>query len=184
MSDFQNRPLVRDVDDARGLNVASQRALKISVTDARELSGTISSGGNTLMIFSGLIRFGQDDQDIDPQAADGRNENSPNYSELDGEENHSPRTVMLRLRGPTLADEQFKGSSAVAALADVFLSTTDAFGVGTDNGSVLLTQPVEDGNPLPRDLWFMSDVRAENNSDGTSQINRMLYQATVVLTLK
>jgi hypothetical protein len=139
---------------------------------------TVSSGGNALMIFSGVIRFGQDgDEGEDP-----RNERSPDYAELDGVDDHSPRTVMLRLRGPVLSNEQFKGSSAIAALSDLYLTTQDTFGAGTDNSCVLLTQPVEDGNELSLDLWLMSDVRAERSSGGSSLINRMAYQANVVLT--
>jgi len=60
MGEFQNPPLVRDVDDSRRINVATPRALKIVVTDARQLAPTLSIGGNTLLFFSGLIRFGQD----------------------------------------------------------------------------------------------------------------------------
>ncbi len=179
MSSFNNRPLVRDVDDARRINVATPRTLRISVSDARQLVPTLSSGGNTLFICSGYIRFGQDN---DSEGEDKRNEESL-YSELDGEGNNSPRTVLLQLRGPVLSDSQFIGGGASVALADVYLTTTNTFGAATNNGAVVLTQPVEDDNQLAHDLWVLSDVEAERSSDSTSQINRIAYGAAILLAL-
>jgi hypothetical protein len=177
MSNFQNPPLVRDVDDARRINVATPRALKISVIDARQIAPTVSTGGNTLLVFSGLIRFGQDG---DP-GEDTRNELSE-YAEAASDD--TPRTVMLQLRGPLTADSQFIGSGAFAAFGDVRLTTNDSFGTAVDNGAARLMQPVEDGNQLARDLWFLSDINAERASGDTSLINRMAYQAHVLAALK
>jgi hypothetical protein len=89
--------------------------------------------------------------------------------------------MLLLGREDSLKDEQFCGGSALTAHSDMFLTTTEVFGAGVDNGAVLLTRPSEDGTPLSRGLWLMSDVRAENSSHDTSQINRMAYQANVVL---
>lgn len=180
---FQNRPLIRDVQDARRIEVAEPRALQISVRGGRQLAPTLAGSGDTLLLFSGLIRFGQDAhyaQAGSEKGEDVRNEYSL-YSEVDGDDN-SPRTVMLQLRGPSLSDSQFIGASALAALADVFLTTTDTFGAATNNGEVQLVQPVEEGSQPPRDLWFLSDVSAERMTDDTSLINRMAYQAAVLLT--
>jgi hypothetical protein len=139
MPDFQNPPLVRDVADARSINTASPRALLIAVRYARQLAATGSfKDGDTLMIFSGLIRFGQDG---DSKGEDPRNESSL-YSEVDGVGTNSPRTVMLQLRGPALTDSQFVGSNALAALADVFLTTSDTFGAATDTDAALLKPPL------------------------------------------
>lgn len=60
MSEFGNPPLVRDVDDARHINVASPAALTIRVTDARLLGPNDAAVGNTILFFAGVIRFGQD----------------------------------------------------------------------------------------------------------------------------
>jgi hypothetical protein len=178
MSDFQNPPLIRDVDDSRRINVATPRSLKISVSDARQIAPTPSSGGNTLLCFSGLIRFGQDG---DSPGEDRRNELNE-YAEAAGDD--TPRTVMLRLRGPAMADSQFIGSGTFAAFGNICLTTNDSFGAAVDNGATSLAQPVEDGNQLARDLWFLSDINAERATDDTSLINRMAYQANVLANLK
>jgi hypothetical protein len=45
-------------------------------------------------------------------------------------------------------------------------------------------QPVESGNQLALDLWFLSDINAERASGGeTSIINRMAYQTAVLATM-
>jgi hypothetical protein len=80
-----------------------------------------------------------------------------------------------------LTDSQFVGSNALAALADVFLTTSDTFGAATDTDAALLKPPLEDGNELARDLWFFSDVSAERATGASSQINRMTYHANVLL---
>jgi hypothetical protein len=177
MSDFQNPPLVRDVDDSRKINVATPRALKISVSDARQIAPIVSNGGNTLMFFSGLIRFGQDG---DP-GEDTRNE-ANEYAEAGHDD--TPRTVMLQLRGPLVADSQFIGSGAFAAFGDIRLTTNDSFGTAVDNGATRFMQPIEDGNQLGRDLWFLADINAEKATDDTSLINRVAYQASVLAALK
>jgi hypothetical protein len=178
MGEFQNPPLVRDVDDSRHINVATPHALKITVTDARQLAPTLSTGGNTLLIFSGLIRFGQDGDSPGEDRSNELNE----YAEAGGDD--TPRTVMLQLRGPTLADSQFIGSGAFAAFGNVALTTNDSFGAAVDNSTARLMQPVEDGNQLARDLWLLSDINAERATDDTSLINRMAYQANVLVVLK
>ncbi len=144
--------------------------------------GTGSGGGDTLIIHAGQIQFGQDLLIDDPtNGEDPRNESSL-YSELDGVGNNTPRTVMLQLRGPPkLQPSQFKGGGAFAAHADLFLTTTDTFGASVSNGDVQFTRPVEDGKMLDPDLWFLSDAAAERSSNGPSQMNRMAYQANVVL---
>ena len=93
MATFQNPPLVRDVDDSRRINVATPCALRISVSDARQLVPTGAAGANTLLLFSGMIRFGQDG---DSPGEDLSNELSE-YAETGGDD--TPRTVMLQLRG-------------------------------------------------------------------------------------
>src|SRR5262249_45221789 len=138
---------------------------------------TRSIGGNTLFLFSGLIRFGQDGGPHE----DLRNE-ANEYAEA--AEDDTPRTVMLRLRAPTLADSQFIGSGTLTAFGNVCLTTNDSFGAAVDNGTTQLTQPVEDGNQLARDLWLLSDINAERATDDTSLMNRMAYQANVLVLLK
>jgi hypothetical protein len=91
---------------------------------------------------------------------------------------------MLQLRGPTLANGQFVGATAFAAFGNIVLTTNDSFGAAIDNGAVSLTQPVEDGNQLARDLWFLSDINAERASGDTSLINRMAYQAVVLAKME
>jgi hypothetical protein len=178
---FQNPPLVRDVDDSRRINVATPCALRISVSDARQLVPTIAAGANTLLLFSGMIRFGQDGDSPGEDPSNELNE----YAEAGGDD--TPRTVMLQLRGPAMADGQFVGSAALAAFGNICLTTNDSFGAAIDNGAVSLMQPVEDGNQLARDLWFLSDINAERASSGlrteTSLINRMAYQAAVLGTM-
>jgi hypothetical protein len=178
MASFQNPPLVRDVDDSRRINIATPGALTISVSDARQLVPTVATGANTLLLFSGMIRFGQDG---DSPCEDRSNELNE-YAEAGSDD--TPRTVMLQLRGPTVADSQFIGSGAFAAFGNVGLTTDDSFGAAVDNGAALLMQPVEDGNQLARDLWFLSDINAERATDDTSQINRLAYQANVLVALK
>ena len=181
MATFQNLPLVRDVDDSRRINVATPSALRISVSDARQLVPTGAVGANTLLLFSGIIRFGQDG---DSPGEDLSNELSE-YAETGGDD--TPRTVMLQLRAPAVADGQFFGSSAFAAFGNIVLTTNDSFGTAVDNGAVSLMQPVEDGNQLARDLWFLSDINSERATSGsekeTSLINRMAYQAAVLATM-
>jgi len=174
MSDFQHPLLVRDVSDSRHINAATPRALKFGVSYARQLTPSSSTIADTVMMFGGLIRYGQDN---DSAGEDLRNESS-DYSELDGVGNNSPRTVMLQLRGPDLSDSQFAGSGAVSALGDSYFTWQDTFGTATDNAAALLTQPTENGNQLDHDLWFMSDVVAERTTGDTSQVNRSSYQAT------
>jgi len=182
MGEFQNPPLVRDVDDSRRINVATPSALKITVTDAQQVSPPLSIGGNTLLVFSGLIRFGQDGDTSGEDLSNELNE----YAEAGGDD--TPRTVMLQLRGPALADSQFLGSGTFTAFGNVVLTTNDSFGAAVDNGSTRLMQPMENGNPLARDLWLLSDINAERATGGatkeTSLINRMAYHAEVVVALK
>jgi hypothetical protein len=178
--DFQKPPLIRDVNDSRHIDAATPRALKFSVSYARQLTPSNFTIADTVMMFGGLIRYGQDN---DSDGEDLRNESS-DYSELDGIGNNSPRTVMLQLRGPDLADPQFAGSAAVSALGDSYFTWQDTFGTATDNAAAFLTQPTENGNQLDHDLWFMSDVVAERTTGDTSQVNRSSYQATVLLKLK
>jgi|SRR5215471_2684567 len=102
MSDFQHPLLVRDVSDSRHINAATPRALKFGVSYARQLTPSSSTIADTVMMFGGLIRYGQDN---DSAGEDLRNESS-DYSELDGVGNNSPRTVMLQLRGPDLSDSR------------------------------------------------------------------------------
>ena len=83
-----------------------------------------------------------------------------------------------------MEDGQFVGSTALAAFGNICLTTNDSFGAAVDNGAVNLMQPVEDGNLLARDLWFLSDIRATGKSPRkTSLINRMAYQATVLAAI-
>jgi len=98
---FQNPPLVRDVDDSRHINVATPCALRISVSDARQLVPTANPGANTLLLFSGMIRFGQDGDSTGEDLSNELNE----YAEAGGDD--TPRTVMLQLRGPAMAGDQF-----------------------------------------------------------------------------
>jgi hypothetical protein len=182
MAAFQNPPLVRDVDDSRRINVASPYALKISVRDARQIPPTAGTSGNTLLLFSGIIRFGQDG---DSPGEDLRNELNE-YAETGGDD--TPRTVMLQLRGPTMTDSQFIGSAAFAAFGNICLTTNDSFGAAIDNCAALLMQPVEDDNQLAHDLWFLSDINTERATAGankeTSIINRMSYQTNVLALLE
>jgi len=178
---FQNPSLVRDVDDSRRINVATPCALRISVSDARQLVPTANPGANTLLLFSGMIRFGQDGDSTGEDLSNELNE----YAEAGGDD--TPRTVMLQLRGPAMADGQFIGGAAFAAFGNICLTTDDSFGAAVDNGAVSLMQPVESGNQLARDLWFLSDINAERASSGsdkeTSIINRMAYQTAVLATM-
>ena len=96
MATFQNPPLVRDVDDSRRINVATPCALRISVSDARQLVPTANPGANTLLLFSGMIRFGQDGDSTGEDLGNELNE----YAEAGGDD--TPRTVMLQLRGPAM----------------------------------------------------------------------------------
>jgi hypothetical protein len=179
MAAFQDRPLVRDFHDSRKLHVAEPAVLKLSVKAARQLFPSLTTAGNTVLLLSGLIRFGQDGNE---PGEDPRNENNA-YAEVDGVDNNSPRTVLLQLRGPALTDAQFAAASGFGALADVYLTTTDTFGAATNASGVQLTAPTENGNQLDRDLWFLSDVSAERTTGDTSLINRMAFEATVLLTL-
>jgi hypothetical protein len=182
MATFQHPPLVRDVNDSRRINVATPGALSISVSDARQLVPTVAVGANTLLLFSGIIRFGQDGDSIGEDLSNELNE----YAEAGGDD--TPRTVMLQLRGPAIADGQFVGSAAFAAFGNICLTTNDSFGAAVDDGAVSLTQPVEDGNQLARDLWFLADINAERATGGsqreTSLINRLAYQGTVLATVE
>jgi hypothetical protein len=185
MADFQNPPLVRDVNDARHLHAATPRTLKISVSDARQVAPALSTAGNTLLLFSGLIRFGWDG---DSKGQDTSNE-AGEYAEADGD--GTPRTVMLLLHGPQnsdrtpLADSQFIGSGTFAALGDVYLTTNDdSFEATADNGATALIQPMENGNQLDRDLWLLSDINTQRATGDSSLINRMSYQAAVLAALK
>ena len=180
MATFQNPPLVRDVDDSRRINAATPGALTISVSNARQLIPTVAGGANTLLLFSGMIRFGQDGDSPGEDLTNELNE----YAEAGGDD--TPRTVMLQLRGPAMADGQFIGGAAFAAFGNICLTTNDSFGAAVDNGAVSLMQPVENGNQLARDLWFLSDINAERATSGknkeTSIINRMAYQTAVLAT--
>jgi hypothetical protein len=172
---FGSRPLVRDVDDARHINVASPTALVIRVRDARPLGAAGAVAGNALGLFAGTIRFGQDGGPTE----DPSNELSE-YAEADSV---APKTVMLRLRRPDIKPSQFLGAGAFAAFGNVGLTTNDSFGAAVDDCAAFLTEPVEDGNQLDQDLWFFADVKAERASGDKNNINRVAYQATAILAL-
>jgi hypothetical protein len=85
-------------------------------------------------------------------------------------------------------DAQFLGSAAFGAFGNVGLTTNDSFGAAVDNAEVQLTQPVEDGNELDRDLWFLSDINTERATAGASEessiINRLAYHSHVLTLSK
>lgn len=182
MADFQHPPLVRDTGDARHINVARPAALTITVHDAQQLVPTVTMGANTVLLFAGVIRFGQDGDSPGEDLSNEANE----YAETAGDD--TPRTVFLRLHGPAMDDAQFLGSAAFGAFGNVGLTTNDSFGAAVDNTEVQFMQPVEDGNELDRDLWFLSDINTERATAGASEessiINRLAYHSHVLTLSK
>jgi hypothetical protein len=169
MADFDKTPLVRDVDDARRIQVALPRTLQITVGNVRQVFPPGDGTGNQLLIMTGAVRFGQDGQ----RGEEGANENSE-YAEVDDGDR---RTAFLRLHGPHLNSDQFVGSAAFSALGNIYLQTTGAFGTAVDAAATRFTAPVEDGNTLAQDIWLFADVFAEISN----QINRMGYQTFTLL---
>jgi hypothetical protein len=88
-----------------------------------------------------MIRFGQDGDSTGEDLSNELNE----YAEAGGDD--TPRTVMLQLRGPAMADGQFIGGAAFAAFGNICLTTNDSFGAAVDNGAVSLMQPVSGSCP-------------------------------------
>src|SRR5262245_4210836 len=104
MAGFDQPLLVRDVDDARRINVANPRALKITVADAGQSTPVRETGGNTVLLFAGTVRFGQDGDHPGEDLSNELNE----YAEAGSDD--TPRTLALRLHGPDLVDAQFIGA--------------------------------------------------------------------------
>ena len=167
MGEFDNRPLVRDVDDSRRIEVALPRTLQISCSDVRQVYPPVEVAGNELLISTATVRFSEEGPTDEGGEAD-------EYAEVD---EHEYRTVTVRLRAPQVSTKQFVGSASFAALANIVLHTTDPFLVAVDDAITRFTSPTEDGTILSQDIWLEADVVGGINRDDSSQINRMGYQS-------
>jgi hypothetical protein len=181
LNDFGFRLLVRDVADASLIETATPRALLITTGATASPDDPNPPPGKTFMIHAGQIRFGQDADGPDGFGEDPTNEPDPD-TELDGIGSNSPRTVGLQLRGPVnLSPSQFEAAGAFAAHSDLFVTTSNTFGATVERSAVRLMQPDASGKQLDSDLWLLANVFIERETNGSSQINRMAYQACVVL---
>jgi hypothetical protein len=174
MGEFDNPPLVRDVGDARKIEVALPRTLQVSVDDVRQVFPPSEMTGNQLLISTGAVRFGQDQ----PSDEDAFNEQN-DYADVDDGQR---RTVTLKLRSSQLSTQQFVGSGSFSALANIFLNTWGTnFLVAADDATTLFTNPTENGQLLGQDIWLEADVFAGIADDDNSQIKRMGYQSVAAI---
>jgi len=194
VTDFNHPPIQLDVqvnggnppDLSLGAEAAYPRALQISVTDAEQVFPFAGNAANTLMLFAGVARFGQDSfvipHEPGPDAGEDNIPEDPD-NRFDGslEVDHGQRlTLQLELH---LQQQQFslltsQGSAAFAALANAGLDTGNPFGAASDNALIDLTGTSPTRQPLgPKDFWLFSDVIAEEGS----QLNRLAYQGITLL---
>jgi len=166
---------ILDVDASDTLDVKFPRTLKISVKGAKQVFPPVGDGatiGDTLLIFAGTARFGQDEDNPGEEPDNRRDEDT----EADNVNN--PSQLTLQLRAGQFAGNVFVGAAAMTCHANFFVSTEDAFGVDTANTATLLATPTNNqGRTLHKDIWLFSDLFVEKNS----QINRVGYQTVAVL---
>ncbi len=168
MADFENPPLLRDVDSPVG-QAANPRALEITVTGGRQIyppfEGAVGPT-NRLLIFAGTVQFDQDgDHGEDPSNPPGEE------GEVDEGEH---RTLELKLRDPESADG-LTASASIAALGSIYLQGNhggvdvldDMFGTAVANAQT---------QDFRSDLYLFSDIVAEQGS----QMNRMPYHVVAL----
>lgn len=174
MADFQNPPIQLDVtfgNQNLGAMAAFPTALQILVSGARQIFPTEGNSVNTLIMFAGTARFGQDQEEVE----DPENVNSEDL-EIDEGALHTLQ-LQLRVQQQQFVSGSSVGSATVTTLGSVGLDTGGVFGCATSNALSALTATNPAGEPLQTDFWLFSDVFAEQSCN----LNRLGYQATLLL---